>query len=90
MLNKDNEITIGHKKKRQFQAMLHNYITNKQSGGEWDKQDVQVLAGYHSYYRMVEKGVIDNIVAHINKKMGTSVLDLIKQDLSNNNVGGEI
>ena len=29
MLNKDNKITVGYKKKRQFQAMLSSYIMDK-------------------------------------------------------------
>ena len=81
MLNKDNNITIGHKKKRQFQSMLHNYIMDRKNEISWDRHDLQTLSGYHSYYRMVEPDVIDNIISHINKKMGVNVLRLIKQDL---------
>ena len=81
MLNKDNEITIGNKKKRQFQSMIHNYIMDKKNGVDWDKQDVQILAGYHSYYKMVESEVIDNIINHIDAKMNTNVMRLIKKDL---------
>ena len=55
MLNKDNEITVGHKKKKQFQSMLYNYITDKNNGVAWERNDVQVMYGLHSYYRMVEK-----------------------------------
>ena len=81
MLNKDNEITVGHKKKRQFQCMLYNYITDKQSGVEWSREDIQVMQGLHSYYRMVEKETIDAIINHINQKMNVDVLRLIKEDL---------
>ena len=35
MLNKDNEITVGHKRKSQFQSMLYNYITDKNNGVTW-------------------------------------------------------
>lgn len=52
MLNKDNEITVGHKKKKQFQSMLHNYITDKNNGVAWERNDVQVMYGLHSYYRI--------------------------------------
>lgn len=81
MLNKDNEITVGNKKKRQFQSMLYNYITDKKGGIEWNREDIQVVQGLHSYYRMVEKDTIDAIVKHINEKMGVDVLRLIKEDL---------
>ena len=82
MLNKDNEITIGHKKKHQFQCMLHNYIMDKRNDVPWDLQDVQVMNGLYSYYKMVEPTVISNIITHINEKMGVNVLRLIREDLS--------
>lgn len=81
MLNKDNEITVGHKKKRQFQSMLYNYITDKRKGISWPREDVQTMQGLHSYYRMVEPETIDAIVKHTNEKMQTDVLRLIKDDL---------
>lgn len=81
MLNKDNEITVGHKKKRQFQSMLYNYITDKRKGISWPREDVQTMQGLHSYYCMVEPETIDAIVKHTNEKMETDVLRLIKDDL---------
>lgn len=81
MLNKDNEITVGHKKKRQFQSMLYNYITDKRKGISWPREDIQTMQGLHSYYRMVEPETIDVIVKHTNEKMETDVLRLIKDDL---------
>lgn len=81
MLNKDNEITVGHKKKRQFQSMLYNYVTDKRKGISWPREDVQTMQGLHSYYRMVEPETIDAIVKHANEKMETDVLRLIKDDL---------
>lgn len=81
MLNKDNEITVGHKKKRQFQSMLYNYITDKRKGISWPREDIQSMQGLHSYYRMVEPETIDAIVKHTNEKMETDVLRLIKDDL---------
>lgn len=81
MLNKDNEITVGHKKKRQFQSMLYNYVTDKRKGISWPREDIQTMQGLHSYYRMVESETIDAIVKHTNEKMETDVLRLIKDDL---------
>lgn len=81
MLNKDNNITIGHKKKRQFQAMLSSYVMDKKSGVEWDLHDVQVMEGYRNYYRMIERESIDGIVNHIGQKFGVDIVGLIKADL---------
>lgn len=81
MLNKDNEITVGYKKKRQFQSMMYNYINDKRNGVEWPREDIMAMQGLHSYYRMVEPGAIDAIVRHANEKLGVDVICTIKEDL---------
>lgn len=81
MLNKDNQITIGHKKKKQFKAMINNYICDKINNISWELHDVQVLSGLISYYRMIEREYIDYIIEHYNQKYNTNVEDLIKIDL---------
>ena len=81
MLNKDNEITGGYKKKRQFQSMMYNYINDKRNGVEWPREDIMAMQGLHSYYRMVEPEAIDAIVRHTNEKLGVDVIRTIKEDL---------
>lgn len=82
MLNKDNDITVGFKKKRRFQAMLASYVMDKKNGHEWDKSDVQTMEGYRNYYRMIEGERIDKIVEHIGEKFNVNIVDLIKKDLA--------
>ncbi len=81
MLNKDNEITVGYKKKRQFQSMLTNYVNDRNNGSPWSCEDIQVMKGLYSYYKMVEGETIDAIVEHINKKLNVNIMRLIKEDL---------
>lgn len=81
MLNKDNEITVGHRNKRRLQSMLYNYITDKKNGVAWSKEDVQHMQGLISYYCMVEEDNIKAIIKHIDEKMGVNVMRLIKEDL---------
>lgn len=81
MLNKDNQITVGAKKKRQFQAMLSSYVLDRQNGSPWALEDIQVLDGYRNYYRMVEGETIDRIVAHIGAKYNVDIVKFIKEDL---------
>lgn len=81
MLNKDNKITIGHKKKRQFEAMLASYTMDKLNGKSWDLNDVQVLEGYRNYYRMIEGETIDKIIEHISNKFKVNIVGMIKEDL---------
>lgn len=81
MLNKDNKITIGHKKKRQFQAMLASYVMDKKNGKNWSRSDIQTMEGYRNYYRMIEGDTIDRIVEHIGNKFDVDIVQLIKNDL---------
>lgn len=83
MLNKDNQITIGYKKKRQFEAMLSSYVMDKLNGKVWELNDVQILEGYRNYYRMVERDVIDRIVNHISNKFKVDIVSMIKDDIRN-------
>lgn len=82
MLNKDNEITIGHRKKREFSAMLHNYIMDRRNGIAWDKHDIQVMQGYYNYYSMIEPKAINDMIDQMNVKLGVNILRAIKDDLS--------
>lgn len=81
MLTADNRITVGHKKKRQMQAMLASYVMDRQNGNLWDKNDIQVMAGHLSYYKSVEGVEIDKMVEHVGNKFGVNIYELIKTDL---------
>ena len=83
MLNSKNEITVGHKKKRQFQAMLSSYVMDRKNGIRWDISDIQAMEGYRNYYRSVEKNTIDTMVKHIGEKFGVDIVSMIKKDLNN-------
>ena len=81
MLTADNKITVGHKKLRQFKAMLASYAMDKKNGNPWDLHDIQTMEGYRNYYRMVERDVIDKVVEHISQKFDVDIVSLIKEDL---------
>ena len=81
MLNAENQITIGYKKKRRFEAMLRNYAMDKKNGVQWSKNDVQVLDGHRAYYKMVEGDAIDKIVDHVSSVLGIDIARQIKEDL---------
>ena len=81
MLNKDNEMTIGYKNKRTFQAMLFSYGMDKKNGKQWELHDVQILEGYRNYYSMIEKEPIEAIVNKMSEKVGIDLRKAIKKDL---------
>lgn len=82
MLNKDNQITIGYKKKRQFKAMLSSFVLDTLSGKNWELGDVQAMEGYRNYYRMIEGNTIDDIVSHIGEKYNVNVVKMIKEQIA--------
>ena len=82
MLNGENQITIGHKRKKHFKAMLDNYVRDRKSNADWSLHDIQVLSGRISYYRMVEKDYIDYLLRHYGEKHGADIEKCIKVDLS--------
>jgi retron-type reverse transcriptase len=82
MLNKENQITIGHKRKKEFKAMIDNYIRNRNAGNGWDRHDLQVFGGLISYYRMVEKDYIDYVLKQYGDKHGVEIVKFIKSDLA--------
>ena len=83
MLNKDNQITVGWKRKQQFKAMCHNYISAKANGKPWDIEDVYRLSGIISYYMMVEKEYFQSLIATINQKYSVNLVRMIRADIRN-------
>lgn len=81
MLTKENTLSVGAARKRQFKAMLHSFVMDTQNGRPWDIGDVQVLEGYRNYYRMVEKETIDAMVAHLGEKLHVNIPKMIKEQL---------
>lgn len=81
MLNKDNQITIGHQKKKAFKAMLFSIINDYKNGIIWSVEDAQVLGGLISYYIMVEEQPIKKIIADYSTKYNTDVFAIIKEIL---------
>jgi len=82
MLNKDNQITIGHEKKKHFRAMLDQYILDKQNNHPWELSEVQTLNGYIAYYKMIEKDYVEALINKVNIKRNVDVMALIKSDLT--------
>jgi len=82
LINRDNNISIGHKKKKHFKAMLNNYVHSKKSGNNWELHDIQVLSGLISYYRMIERDYIDYVIKTYSEKNQFDIEANIKADLS--------
>ena len=84
MLNADNEITVGYKRKKEFQRMAYQYVTESKSGNKWPLDEVQHLQGLYSYYHMVEPETFDRIIKFMNEKYNADILAMIKADIFGN------
>jgi len=81
MLTRDNRITVGSKRKRQFQAMLSSFVLDTVNGTPWELEDIQVLEGYRNYFKMIEGDTIDALVNHIGEKYNVDIVKMIKEQL---------
>lgn len=81
MLNKDNQITIGHSKKKMFKVMVFSFMNDDRNGVTWSVDDVQHLLGLISYYKMVEKEPIEEILKTYSSKFGKDVEETAKDIL---------
>lgn len=82
MLNKDNQLTIGHKKKERFRAALYNLIKDTQNNVPWDVSDIQHLQGMISYYNMVEPEFIRETLQKYNQKYNVNIKQIMKDTLN--------
>ena len=78
MLNKDNDITIGHARKRELKVMLYKLLIENENGITWSPEDAMRLNGLLNYYRQVERENIDHIVSEYETKFGRNIEDLLK------------
>ncbi len=81
MLNKDNEITVGHKRKRELKAALNSYILDKIHGICWELGDVQVLHGQLNYCLQIEPDSIKKILCKYEEKYAFNVEAELRRDL---------
>ena len=79
MLNANNEITVGHARKKAFKAMIFSFMNDFNNNIMWDLGDVQHFLGLISYYKMVEPKNIDNILKTYSKKFNRDVEETAKQ-----------
>lgn len=78
MLNKDNKITVGYQRKKEFKAMLHNFIMDMKNNHPWDLNDVYHMLGLYSYYIVVEKNYFEELVGRMSERYGINPIDKAK------------
>ena len=78
-LNKDNNITVGSKRKREFKAMTNTLICDYKEGNRWSVEDLQYYSGLLSYYIMVEKEYFETMLDRYYRKYHVKVKTILKQ-----------
>jgi hypothetical protein len=78
MLNKDNDITIGYRKKHTFKAILFNYFKDFASNTCWQIEHLDHLNGIIAYYRKIEPAKIASLIRKYEIKFGQNMKSMIK------------
>lgn len=68
MLNKDNQITIGHKQKQRLRAGINNFLRDFTNGIIWTTIDTQQLMGNLSYLHSIEPDYCSYIIRELEQK----------------------
>lgn len=71
ILNKDNKLSPGWKKNKEFRAMLHNFIHNHK---DWTIHEVQKMLGIISYYNNIEPEFIKTTLNKYNEKYNIDII----------------
>ena len=82
MVNKDNEITLGHQRKRDLRAWLYNYLRDRRDHIPTTVGELQKLNGNISYAHMVEPAWTKAILELYSQQFGCDVLETLRADIA--------
>jgi hypothetical protein len=81
MLNKDNEITVGYKRKQRLKATLFTFLQDFTNNNRWDRINTEVLLGQVAYYQKVEPEYIAHVIEKYNEKFNVNFSSCAKEIL---------
>lgn len=84
MLNSQNEITIGYKRKKQLKIMLNNFLYDYSNGKFWDASEVRHLQGQLQYYLSIEPDYISYLVDRYSQIHNVKIYDTFSKILKSN------
>jgi RNA-directed DNA polymerase len=78
MLNKDNNISLGHKFKQRFRAAVFSFLMDYKNNIQWKASDTHQLIGWYSYFKNIEPDYAFEIISRYESKVGVSWYDAVK------------
>ena len=82
MLNKDNNITLGHQKNKQINAMLNNFLKDYATNVRWTTDDVYTLQGHLGYLKHISPDYYDHILQKYQQKYNVLLSEAISSILN--------
>lgn len=83
MLNRDNDITVGHKTKEHFRTLLHRFLTSAEAGHPWPPEETRSLEGQRAWIYSIEPEWTNRIVRDYESSYSTHPYrDIVKAILS--------
>lgn len=81
MLNKDNNITVGYKKKKIYKAMLNNLMIAESSGQYWNTEEIYHFQGITSYYLSIEPDYFKQLIRKYENNYNLTLKEIYKRAL---------
>ncbi len=81
MINRNHEVTIGHKRKQKMKAMIFSFLADSKNKKYWSKKEVYKMLGKVGYYKYIEPEYVDMIICKYEDKTNMSYHEEIKNIL---------
>lgn len=81
MCNRNNQTTIGYRKKNVIKVMAHNYYADKQNDITWGVEDLQHFQGILAWLEHVEPEYYQGFTSYLQQKYNYDLKESILQDL---------
>ena len=78
MCNKDNNMTVGYRRKHTIKVTVHNYVNNKT---DWSLSDLRYLLGELNWVNQVEPDYFNHLMQYFNDKYNVNIWNEIIKDI---------
>lgn len=81
MYNKDQQITLGKKRKDALRASICDYVRARGTDRAWSFSDLKSLDGTISYFHSIEPQYTTALLEHYRQKLGVPILETLRADI---------